>query len=47
MALIQIGVTVVTWSNDEIHADEREAVIALFGAAGVEMRVYNLTPGSV
>lgn len=47
MALIQIGISAITWSNDEIHADERNAVIALFGAAGVAMKVYTLTPGSV
>lgn len=47
MGLIQIGIASIMWSNDEIHADEREAVVALFGQAGIEMRVYKLTADSV
>lgn len=41
LALIQIGVSSIMWANDHIHADERDAVIELFHAANIEMRVYN------
>jgi len=47
LALVQIGCASVTWSNDELHPEEREQVLDLFGAAGIEMKVYNLSSDRV
>lgn len=39
-ALVQVGIRSVMWSNDHLHPDERDAVLDIFGAANVDMRVY-------
>jgi dCMP deaminase len=40
-ALVQVGIREIMWSNDHLHPDERDAVLDIFGAANITMRVAN------
>lgn len=40
-ALVQVGMSEILWANDHLHPDERDAVIDIFSAGNVTMRVYS------